>query len=99
MESTADPCVYVRIADAMIIVAVDVNDLILIARTPEEMQEIKTSLATCFKMKDMGKLYYCLGIPVEQDNIQACLWIYQKQYMLNMLMKYKMAESKTVTLM
>ena len=47
-QSAADPCVYVRIADA-IIVAVYVDDLILIAKTTEEVQEIKTSLATRFK--------------------------------------------------
>ena len=61
------------------------------------MQEIKTSLAIHFKMKDMGKLHYCLGITVEQDEEQKCLWIHQKQYILSMLTKYKMAESQTVT--
>ena len=89
-------CTYVKIADTIAIVAVYVDDLILIARTPEEMQEIKASLATHFKM-NMGKLHYCLGITVEQDEEQKCLWIHQKQYILSMLTKYKMAESKTVT--
>ena len=39
----------------MIIAAVYVDDLILITRTVEDMQKVKESLATWFKMKDMGE--------------------------------------------
>ena len=63
-QSTADPGVYVKMADTVTIVAVYVDDLILIARTVEEMQEIKTSLTTRFKMKEKRQAtllswYYC----------------------------------------
>ena len=48
-------------------------------------------------MKDMGKLHYCLGIHVEQDEQQQCLWIHQKQYILNMLEKYSLSEANIVS--
>ena len=96
-QSTADPCVYIRNAETMIIVAVYVDDLIVIAETEEEMKKVKQSLSAQFKMKDMGILHYCLGITIEQDSEQKCLWMHQKQYILKMLEKFGLSEAKPVS--
>ena len=96
-QTTADPCVYVRNGNTTAIVAVYVDDLILITETPEEMEKLKFMLAAQFKMKDMGKLHYCLGVTVEQDEQQKCVWINHKQYILNMLKRYGLLEAKTVS--
>ena len=45
----------------------------------------------------MGKLHYCLGVSIEHDETQKCLWIYQRQYIQNMLKKHGMTEAKTVS--
>ena len=79
-QSAAEPCVFVRTTDTVTIIAVYVDDLIVVAKTPEEMQEVKNILTTRFKMKDMGELHYCLGISVEQDMNRKCVWMHQKQY-------------------
>ena len=72
-QSAADPCVFVWTTDTVTIIAVYMDDLIVVAKTPEEMQEVKNILITRFKMKDMGELHYCLGISVEQDmNRSVC---------------------------
>ena len=94
-QSAADPCVFIRIKDTMTIVAVYVDDLILIAVTPEEMQKVKQTLADRFKMKDMGRLHYCLGVSIIQD--EGCIWLHQKQYVLNMLKRFGLTEAKTVS--
>ena len=47
-------------------------------------------------MKDMGKLHYCLGINIEQDEKQKCLWMHQQQYILKLIEKYGLSEAKTV---
>jgi len=47
-------------------------------------------------MKDMGKLHYCL-INIEQNEADKCLLIHQKQYIFNMLEKYKLSETNTVS--
>ena len=52
--------IYVTIVD------IYVDDLIIITKTPEKMK-IKESLAEHFKMKDLGKLHYCLGISIQHD--------------------------------
>ena len=96
-QSTADPCVYIRRGETTTIVAVYVDDLIIMTKTMEEMEEVKESLAARFKMKDMGKLHYCLGISIQHDERKKCLWIHQRQYILNMIKKYGLSEAKQVS--
>ena len=43
-QSVADPCVFIRTEGSITVVAVYVDDLILIAVNPEEMQEVKWAL-------------------------------------------------------
>jgi len=78
-QSTADPCIYVKKTDnAIAILAVYVDDLIVMTSTSEEMKRIKETLKSRFQMKDLGKLHYCLGISIEQDEEKRCLWLHQK---------------------
>ena len=46
----------------------------------------------------MGKLHYCLGISIEQDENQKCLWMHQKQYILKMLEKHGLTQAKIVSI-
>ena len=48
-ESPADPCVYIRVGDTITVVAVYVDDLILIAGIQGEMRDVKKNLADRFK--------------------------------------------------
>ena len=95
-ESTADPCVFTRInkRGKVEVIAVYVDDLILLAETQEEMQQMKTSLTSTFKMKDLGELHYCLGINVHigQNSVSLC----QSQYLVKLLEKYSLSEANTV---
>ena len=96
-QSTADPCIYIKVTDTITVVAVYVDDLIVMTKTAKEMQHIKESLALHFEMKDLGDLHYCLGISIEQDKSHKCLWMHQRQYILNLLTKYGLTEAKTVS--
>ena len=96
-QSAADPCVYIRISEPMAIIAVYVDDLILITKPEDVMQKLKKDLATSFKMKDLGKLHYCLGVCIEQDEDQKCLWLHQKQYLLDLIVKHGLTEANTVS--
>ena len=68
-ESNADPCVFIQInkRKKVEILAVYVDDLILISETSEEMKTLKESLANKFKMKDLGEIHYCLGINISVE--------------------------------
>ena len=95
-QSDADPCVFVKNGDTLAVIAVYVDDLILITENDKTMEDVKMSLASQFKMKDMGKLHYCLGVSIVQDEKGRCLCLQQKQYILNMLEKFGMANAKPV---
>ena len=91
------PCALIQSETGGItIVAVYVDDLIIIAKTAEKMEKVKRNLATRFRMKDLGKLHYCLGINIEQDEENKCLCLHQKQYIQGMLEKYGLSEAKIV---
>jgi len=61
-ESGTDHCIFIweNKRKKLVIIAVYVYDLILIAETLEQIQEMKECLRNTFKMKDMEKLCYCL---------------------------------------
>ena len=52
------------------------------------MIDLKASLAARFKMKDMGKLYYCLG------TMDGVFQMSQEQYIHKILHKYKLQDCK-----
>ena len=61
------------------------------------MQLVKEVLHSRFKMKDMGKLHYCQGITIRQDDMEKKVEIQQKQYILRMLKKYGLQNAKPVS--
>ena len=61
VQSSADPCVYTQFTDILSIVAVYVDDLIIITAITGVMHSIKQMLSDRFKMKDMGEI---LGVSV-----------------------------------
>jgi hypothetical protein len=96
VQSNADPCVFTRFNEHTTIVAVYVDDLILIADVKEIMLETKGLLSERFKMKDMGQLHYCLGVNIVYG--QNCVWLHQKQYIALMLEKFGLAHTNTVSI-
>eukprot|EP00731_Ephydatia_muelleri_P005270 Em0002g1446a len=95
-QCAADPCVLVRTEGTeTTIIAVYVDDLIIIAKNPETMERIKGSLTERFKMKDLGKLHYCLGINTEYDENKRCLWMHQRPYIQSLLERYQLSEAKS----
>jgi len=94
-QSAADPCVFIRVDDSITIIAVYVDDLILITSRLDQMRQLKQHLADQFKMKDMGPLHYLLGITVLQG--EDHITIHQKQYILRLLKQFGMEDAKPVS--
>ena len=88
---------YIRSGAATTIVAVYVDDLILLCKTTDEMQEVKEKLFERFRMKHMRKLHYCLGISISHDEDNHCISLQQKQYSGNMLTRFGLDDGKTVS--
>jgi len=62
--TTADSSVWVS-KDQGLILALYVDDMVLIAREMQELRKLKASLAQVFKMKDLGEIQNVLGLRVE----------------------------------
>ena len=94
-QSGADPCVFIRNSkEKLEIIAIYVDDLILVAMTSTQIQEMKKTLSDTFRMKDMGQLQYCLGVNFEQT--EGSISMSQKQYLLKLLEKYNLNEANIV---
>jgi hypothetical protein len=96
-QSGADSCVFIQNDEELSIIAVYVDDLIIITSTNKRMKELKQLLASQFKMKDMGELHYCLGINIHQDKERKCILLHQKHYIEQMIERFGLSEAKTVS--
>jgi hypothetical protein len=97
LEATdADPCVYAMRSDAAtLIVLLWVDDLI-IAGDARSVDKFKKAIGSRYKMKDLGKLSWILGMQVGRDRASRTVEIRQTAYIDQMLARYGMAESKPV---
>lgn len=78
MESETWELIRIDEAD-MTIVAVYVDELIILT-TSEQMVKLKRCLTAQYKMKDLGKLHYCLGISIERVKGNVCGYIRSSTY-------------------
>ena len=65
VQSSGGACVYFG-RPVLAIILIWVDDIIIAAKTIEIMNKIKEFLKNKFKMKDMGKIRYFLGIHFQQ---------------------------------
>jgi len=96
VRSSADPCVYISwIENHLTIIAVYVDDLLIMGDTELEVVRVKNSLSKRFEMKDLGVARYCLGFVVEQTD--ECLKIHQKPYIEEILNRFQMDRANSVS--
>ena len=95
VQSNAESYVFTRLDEHTAIVAVYVDDLILMTDVMEVTLETKELLSKRFKMKDMDQLHYCLGVNIVYG--QNCVWLHQQQYVTLMLRKFGLADANTVS--
>ena len=97
IQSSADPCIFIRVnkKGKLEIVAVYVDDLILITETQEEMLQMQELLKNTFKMKDLGPIHYCLGVNIHLE--KESISLNQSQYIQRLLEKYGLSDANTVT--
>jgi hypothetical protein len=93
-QSASDHSLFILYNDACFTaLLVYVDDVILAGNSITEIERIKTALDAEFKMKDLGKLKYFLGIEVAQSKtgINIC----QRKYCLDLLKKHWFTWSQT----
>ena len=64
----ADQCVYVkRTRNVFVDVCLYVEDMIITAKTSEEIREVKMAHKNAFKMKELGEVRFILGMEIDHD--------------------------------
>ena len=58
VQTSGDPCIYVRSKGEKFIVAFYVDDIILACKSEKHLREMKDALSQQYNMKDLGELNY-----------------------------------------
>ncbi|MCO5551742.1 hypothetical protein L7F22_005246 [Adiantum nelumboides] len=91
----ADHSLYVqKTDDGIVIITNYVNDLIIEGDALEDAEHVKSLLCKQFDINDLGALRYFLRI--EMIHNESGIWLSQKKYGSDMLMKYNMADCKPI---
>jgi Reverse transcriptase (RNA-dependent DNA polymerase)/gag-polypeptide of LTR copia-type/Integrase core domain/GAG-pre-integrase domain len=94
-KSKSEPTLYIRKrGNSILVVSLYVDDLIYTGNNEKLMEEFKKDMMETYEMSDLGLLHYFLGIGVCQAD--TSIFINQKKYAENILIKFKMQDSKPV---
>jgi len=92
-QSSVDHCVYRKdVGEKKVVISIWIDGIILAANDNEIMNETKMMLQERFKMKDLGKLSYFLGIEFEQGD--GFVKMSQKRYLSKVLERFHMSNCK-----
>lgn len=96
VKSLFESCVYYkRNGCKLTIVALYVDDFLILSNDMKEKSRLKYNLGQKFNIKDLGEVKYFLGLNIERTKGQ--IKINQKPYINNLLRKFNMSQCKTVT--
>jgi hypothetical protein len=94
-RTSTDHSVYVKFDGARtLIIAIWVDDLVLVAWSLEVLLAFKSSIAKVFEMKDLGEVSNLLGIQVTRDRIEKSITLSQSRYVSTVLERFHMQDSK-----
>lgn len=97
-QSKFESCVYIKCVDKCIMfVAVYVDDFLIFSNDENEKCNLKKLLSDNFKVKDLGKAKRCLGLNITNDCENGIVKIDQKHYIDELVSKFGLNESKSVT--
>jgi hypothetical protein len=98
IQSRADPCVFILIrGDLICILGLYVDDKVIIGNDLRFIEHIKDQLKREFDMKDLGEAEYILGIQIKRDRTKGTLSLSQRQYLLDVLSRFNMADCNPVS--
>jgi hypothetical protein len=95
-QSTADPCLFIRIRHSKkLLLALYVDDGIVAATDKKELQEFEKELKSEFKITVKPALYF-LGLEISQDS-EGSIKVSQSAYTKKILEQFKMSHCRPCT--
>ena len=90
-----DTCVFIRgKGTSKVIIAVRVDDILVITKDKQELQRLKDEMKTKFKMSDMGEVEWYCAMKITRDRKIGTITLSQEPYIEAMLEKYKLTDIK-----
>lgn len=77
------------------IIAIYVDDLLIVGPSKNDIVEVKRSLSGRFQMSDLGSCTHYLGISVRRDRANRCLYLSQRAYIEKFLKDLGIWDAKT----
>ena len=93
-QTKSDPCIYVSTIGEPFIIAIYVDDIVLVSKTDQRLTEVKREIESKFKVKDLGELHYFLGVKVVQNTEKQSIWLGQPSYIKQLLEQFNMSNAK-----
>ena len=92
-RSKLDPCIYYKIFNnIIIIIAVYVDDILILSNNNELRGKLKATLCNSFKMKDLGEATNCVGIQISRDRVNGKIFLDQQKYIIEILDRFNMTD-------
>ena len=93
----ADQCVCVKRSQGNIVyVGLYVDDMIIGARTSKEINQVKEVLNKAFKIKELGKAEFNLGMEINHDRSSRILMIKKTRCIDDVVKKFGQKDAKSV---
>jgi hypothetical protein len=80
------------IGDDLIYLVLYVDDMSLIGKNKEIIQDVKYQLSSKFDMKDIGVANFILGMEIKRNWAKKKLWLNQRKYIETILQRFDMQE-------
>jgi len=91
-----DHCCYVKkYVDSYIILALYVDDMLIIGANMTKIDRLKKQLSENFEMKDLGLTKQILGMRIFRDRSEGILNLSQEKYIEKLLSKFNVRNAKT----
>ncbi|KAE9248292.1 Retrovirus-related Pol polyprotein from transposon TNT 1-94 [Phytophthora fragariae] len=91
----ADPCVYTRgEGEDVCTVCLYVDDMLIASRQRAVIASVKAGIAEKFRIKDLGRARFILGIEIDYDMERKTLGISQKAYTESIIKKFGQENAK-----
>ena len=98
-RTSTDHSVYVKRNDLVtMIVAIWVDDLVLVCKDLAVLLQFKSSIAKVFEMKDLGEVAHLLGIQVVRDRGAKSITLSQTNYLSVVLERFNMQDCNGTTI-
>ncbi|SYW81901.1 uncharacterized protein UHO2_00405 [Ustilago hordei] len=90
----AEPCMYTcGSKDAMILLAVYIDDLLVIRATVSQVQSVQQQLSSMFSITDQGNVSHIIGLNVNYNQEACMLSIDQSRYIEGIIAKFRMDQA------